>query len=225
MRRSAILAAIVPALLIGPGVGAGSIPALPPISLGPRCTDQPIVLNEPTDYVLTDVDIRGTYDAAALTLSGDIRTVNISRSRFGQVLAGGNGQAAAVLAQGASVQSLVATDCEFYDAENQLLSTADGTFGRVVFERCSFRVTESFLRQIIERNPWRLAPPTTEFSNIDRLELIDVEFDNTLVVIHPSVKQVIVRGQIDEIHVVDPGTQVIHLEAGQQASDIPSVTI
>ena len=129
----------------------------------------------------------------------------------------------AVQAQGANVASLTATNCEFYDAENKLLSTAEGAFGRVVFERCSFRVSDSFLRQIVDKNPWRIAPPTTEFANIDRLELLDVEFTNTLVVIHPSVRQVIVRGEISEIQVIDPGTQVIHLNGDQRADEIPTL--
>jgi len=106
-------------------------------------------------------------------------------------------------------------DCEFYDAENELVSLARGSFGHVVFERCTFRTSESFLRQIVERNPWRDSPPVAEFANIERLELLDVEFDNAKVIIHPSVKQVILRGDIRQIEVIDPGTQVIRLPAVQ----------
>ena len=46
---------------------------------------------------------------------------------------------------------------------------------------------------------------------------------NTLVVIHPSVRQVIVRGEISEIQVIDPGTQVIHLNGDQRADEIPTL--
>lgn len=224
MRRVFRIATLLSAVAcIAPGAQATDVAE--PVRIVSQITHSPLVLNQPADYVLDRVHIRGLLDLSALTLSGDIRSISITNSRFGQVLAGGNGQASAVLAQGANVGSFFATDCEFYDAENQLLSTTGGAFGHVVFERCAFRVSDSFLRQIVDKNPWRIAPPTTEFANIDRLELLDVEFTNTVVVIHPSVKQVIVRGQISEIQILDPGTQVIHLEDGQGPADIPALTL
>lgn len=182
-----------------------------------------IVLDQPMDYVLEGADVRGVYDAAALTLRGQIGSVSIRNSRFGQVLAGPDGQAAAIGSQGATVGRFTAVDCEFYDAENELVSLAQGSFGHVVFERCTFRTSRSFLQQIVERNPWRDGPPVAEFANIERLELLDVEFDNTKVIIHPSVKQVILRGDIRQIEVIDPGTQVIRLPAEQTADPVLAI--
>lgn len=187
-----------------------------PVMMAGLMTRSPIVLDQYRDYVLEHVDVRGVYDAAGLTLRGDIKSASIRHSRFGQMLDGGE-PAAAVRAEGATVGSFTAVNCEFYDAENQLLSLAEGNFGHVVIERCTFRTSDSFLREIVERNPWRTGPPTAEFANIERLELLDVVFDNTKVIIHPSVKQVILRGDIREIEVMNPGTQVWWLAPGQPA--------
>ncbi len=63
-------------------------------------------------------------------------------------------------------------------------------------------------------SPWRTWPPVTEFYNIDRLELLDNTFANTIVVIHPSVKKVIIRGEIPGLQIDDKNaTQVIRLPA------------
>jgi len=205
MRSTAIRCIILLGLLSG-----GSA-----LGLSPRTPSVAIVLDQPIDYVLQDLEVRSVFDAPAVTLRGEIKSVSIRNSRIGQVLAGPEGRAAAVGAQGATVRRFTAVDCEFYDAENELVSLARGSFGHVVFERCTFRTSESFLRQIVERNPWRDSPPVAEFANIERLELLDVEFDNAKVIIHPSVKQVILRGDIRQIEVIDPGTQVIRLPAVQ----------
>ena len=60
-------------------------------------------------------------------------------------------------------------------------------------------------------NPWRTTPPITEFFNIERLELLDNEFSNTTIIIHPSVKTVVLRGDISKMLIESPNTQVILL--------------
>jgi len=74
------------------------------------------------------------------------------------------------------------------------------------------------LRKIYSNSPWRTALPTTEFYNIDRLELLDNEYVNTTIVIHPSVKMVIFRGDVSKLRIQSPDTQVLRLEPGQDPS-------
>jgi len=174
--------------------------------------DAPLVLNQDTDFVLKDVYIKGLKDAAALTLAGKIASVNIQNCHFGEVTAGANGHAAALEASGAAVGSFTATDSAFYDAENQLVSFKEGSFGTVTFLHCIFKASDSFLKNVYAQSPWRTCPPVTEFYNIDRLELLDNQYTNTVIVIHPSVKMVIFRGDISNIQVESPNTQVIRLD-------------
>jgi hypothetical protein len=183
------------------------------ITLQDRTGDTPLVLSQPEDYILKNIRISGLRDMAALTLSGQIRSVTIENSRFGEIWSGANNKAAALEAVGASVGSFKVTDTAFYDAENQLLSLRDGTFRTVTFMHCSFKTSEAFLKKIYAENPWRTTPPTTEFYNIDRLELFDNEFSNTTIVIHPSVKTVVLRGDVSKLLIESPNTQVIRVPA------------
>ena len=186
--------------------------------------DSPIVLSQNTDYKLENVSVTKVRDTAALTLAGRIKSVLIQNSRFGQVWAGPNGRAAAVEASGAAIGSFIATDTEFYNAEHQLAGMKDGSFGTVVFLRCTFRTSDEFLREIYANNPWRTWPPITEFHNIERLELLDNLFSNTLVIIHPSVKTVVIRGDMTNIFIQDAQTQVIHLDSDPQPSTTTPLT-
>ncbi|HEY8666787.1 MAG TPA: hypothetical protein VIL86_08990 [Tepidisphaeraceae bacterium] len=187
------------------------------VTIKDRAGDTPLVLDQATDYVLNNVSISGLQDTAALTLSGRINSVAITNSRFGDVRIGANGRAAAMECAGALVGKFSADNSSFYDAENELASFKQGAFGTVTFKNCTFRTSESFLRQMYMNSPWRLSPPVTEFYNIERLELLDNTFINTIVIIHPSVKQVILRGDTSGIHVESADTQVILLNPGQPA--------
>ncbi len=209
--------------LAGYAASAGALDN-PAVVITGRMVDAPLVLDQYLDYELEQVEGRGGYDGAAVVLRGDVRSVSIRDSRFGLVTAGGRGQAAGIMAEEANIGHFQAVGCEFYDIENELLSLSRGHFGHVIIERCTFRTSESFLREIVERNPWRDGPPVAEFANIDRLELLDVEFDNTKVIIHPSVKQVILRGDIREIEVIDPGTQVMWLGRREEAERLAGQT-
>jgi hypothetical protein len=71
------------------------------------------------------------------------------------------------------------------------------------------------LKKVYAADPWRTSPPTTEFANIDRLELLDNEYSNTILVVHPSVKLVVFRGDVSNVRLQSPNTQVIRLEKGQ----------
>lgn len=209
-RTSSFLAtAIAPLLFIGSFAVADRTHA--EITLQDRHSDVPLVLDRPEDYIIRNVRISGLYDQSALTLSGPIRSVIIENSKFGNILAGGNRKAAALEAVGASVGNVKITDSAFYNSENQLVSLRDGSFGTVTFMHCTFKTSEAFLKKIYTANPWRTAPPTTEFYNIDRLELLDNEFSNTTIVIHPSVKTVVLRGDISKLLIESPDTQVIML--------------
>jgi hypothetical protein len=115
-------------------------------------------------------------------------------------------------AVGATVGAMTVSDSAFYDAENQLVSLRDGSFGTVTFLHCTFKTSEAFLKKLYADNPWRTAPPTTEFYNIERLELLDNEFNNTTIIIHPSVKTVVLRGEVSRLMIESPNTQVIRLE-------------
>ncbi len=183
------------------------------ITLQDRTGDSPLVLSQPEDYILKNIRISGLRDMAALTLSGQIRSVTIENSRFGEIWSGANNKAAALEAVGASVGTFTVTDTAFYDAENQLLSLRDGNFRNVTFMHCSFKTSEAFLNKIYAQNPWRSTPPTTEFYNIERLELFDNEFSNTTIVIHPSVKMVVLRGDVSKLLIESPNTQVIYIPA------------
>jgi hypothetical protein len=172
----------------------------------------PLVLDRPEDYVLRNVRIASLTDLAALTLSGQIKSVTIESSKFGDIRAGGNHKAAAMEAVAATVGAMTVSDSAFYDAENQLVSLRDGSFGTVTFLHCTFKTSEAFLKRVYAENPWRTAPPTTEFYNIERLELLDNEFNNTTIIIHPSVKTVVLRGDVSRLLIESPNTQVIRLE-------------
>jgi len=165
--------------------------------------------------------VTGLSDGAALVLTGRIDSVTIDRSTFGRVWSGPEGRAAGLECAGCVVGKLTATHSTFFDAENQLATLRDGSFGRVTFERCRFATSESFLKQIYANNPWRSTPPVTEFYNIDRLELLENEYSNTTVIIHPSVKQVILRGAMPGLRIENPqSTQIFQLAPGQRAETI-----
>jgi hypothetical protein len=181
------------------------------VTIQDRRGEGPLVLNQHEDYIVRNVRISGVTDQPALTLAGPIRSVTIENSKFGEIWSGPNRKAAAMEAVGASIGNFKVTDSAFYDAENQLVSLRDGNFGTVTFMHCTFKTSEAFLKKIYAANPWRTAPPTTEFYNIDRLELLDNEFSNTTIVIHPSVKTVVLRGDISKLLIESPDTQVIRL--------------
>jgi hypothetical protein len=199
-----------------------SFPCVASIAIKDRVMSQPLVLDQNEDYFLHKVVISGVTDAAALTLTGKINSVNLSNCMFSNVWSGMNSKAAAAESQGAIVGSFVATDTAFEDSQHQLLCLREGSFGTVTIQRCRFRTTDSFLKKIYASDPWRTAPPTTEFANIDRLELLDNEYLNTVLVVHPSVKVVIFRGDLSNVRLESPGTHVIRLEKGQDPSTINS---
>lgn len=188
------------------------------VTIKQRTVNQPLVLDQNEDYLLTKVYISGISDLAALTLTGKINSVTLEHCMFSNIWAGPNGKAVAAESQGAIVGSFIATDTAFEDAQHQLLCLREGAFGTVSFSRCKFRTSDSFLKKIYSEDPWRNSPPTTEFANIERLELIDNEYTNTILVIHPSVKLVIFRGDIANVRLASPNTHVIHLERGQDPS-------
>jgi len=184
--------------------------------------DRPLVLDENKDYELSDVSVTGLMDCAALTLSGRIKSVLLERCAFGRVWAGEDGKAAAMECAGAVVGTFTARQTTFFDAENELAALRDGSFGRVTFERCRFSTSDSFLKQIFANNPWRTTPPVAEFYNIERLELLDNEYSNMVLIIHPSVKQVVVRGRLPGLKLENPqATQLIQINPGQLASSVP----
>jgi hypothetical protein len=199
---------------------AFTLPAVASVTIRDRTISQPLVLDQNEDYYLHNVRISGITDLAALTLTGKINTVNLSHCVFSNIWAGNNGKAVATEAQGAIVKSFIATDTAFEDAQHQLLCLREGAFGTVTFQRCKFRTTDSFLKKIYAQDPWRTTPPTAEFANIDRLELIDNEYVNTILIVHPSVKMVIFRGDITNLRLQSPTTHVIRLENGQDPRTI-----
>jgi hypothetical protein len=207
------ITALLPGLLFTPAARAN-------ITIKDRSISQPLVLDQNEDYYLHKVFISGVTDFAALTLTGKINSVNLSNCVFSNVWSGMNGKATAAEAQGAIVGSFVATDTAFEDAQHQLLCLREGAFGTVSFQRCKFRTTDSFLKRIYANDPWRTTPPTTEFANIERLELIDNEYLNTTLIIHPSVKMVIFRGDVSNVRLQSPSTHVIRLERGQDPATI-----
>ena len=83
-----------------------------------------------------------------------------------------------------------------------------------------FTFSDAFLKRIYAQTPWRTWPPTVEFYNIDRLELLDNEYSNTMIVIHPSVKTVVFRGDISKVQVQSPNTQVIRLAPNQDPDTV-----
>jgi hypothetical protein len=197
-----------------------SLPATAAITIKDRTINQPLVLDQNEDYFLHKVFVSGITDMAALTLTGKINSVNLSHCIFSNIWAGANGKAVATEAQGAIVGSFVATDTAFEDAQHQLLCLREGAFGTVTFQRCKFRTTDSFLKKIYANDPWRSTPPTTEFANIERLELLDNEYVNTILIVHPSVKVVIFRGDISNLRLESPTTHVIRLEKDQDPATI-----
>ena len=194
---------------------AAAVPLLGGIVIKDRFTSEPLVLDQPDDYLLHNVRITGVTDLAALTLTGRINSVTIDQCAFSNVWSGVNGKATAAEAQGAVVGSLIVTESRFENAQHQLVCLKEGAFGTVSFARCKFKTSESFLKRIYADDPWRTKPPTTEFANIDRLELIDNDYANTILVIHPSVKMVVFRGDMANVKLQSPGTTVIKLKAGE----------
>lgn len=190
------------------------------VTIKDRTLSQPLVLDQNEDYFLHKVYISGVNDAAALTLTGKINSVNLANCVFSNIWSGINSKAAGIESQGAIVGNFVASDTAFEDAQHQLLCFREGAFGTVTFQRCKFRTTDSFLKKIYADDPWRTTPPTTEFANIDRLELLDNEYLNTILIIHPSVKVVIFRGDMTNVRLQSSGTHVIRLEKGQDPSTI-----
>jgi hypothetical protein len=190
-------------------------PARAAIAIKDRHSSEPLVLDQPDDYLLQNVRITSVTDLSALTLTGRINSVTIDRCVFANIWSGINGKASAAEAQGAVVGSLLATDSRFEDAQHQLICLREGAFGTVSFQRCKFRTSESFLKRIYADDPWRKQPPTTEFANIDRLELIDNEYTNTILIVHPSVKMVVFRGDMTNVKLQSPSTTVIRLKPGQ----------
>jgi hypothetical protein len=204
-------------------LAASVVPSLPiraDITLKDRTLTQPLVLDQNEDYFLHKVQVSGVTDLAALTLTGRINSVILSHCTFSNIWSGVNGKAVAAEAQGAIVGSFVATDTAFEDAQHQLLCLREGAFGTVTLQRCKFRTSDSFLKRIYSDDPWRTRPPTTEFANIDRLELLDNEYSNTILIVHPTVKTVVFRGDINNLRLESKGTHVIRLEKNQDPASI-----
>ena len=179
--------------------------------------NRPLILDQNADYRLSNVTVAGLSDCAALTLAGRISSIVIERSAFGRVYAGSDGKAAGLECAGAVVGKLAASNTSFFDAQNQLACLKDGSFQKVTFEHCRFSTSTEFVRRIYSENPWRSWPPVTEFYNIERLELLDNQYVNTTVIIHPSVKQVVIRGEVPGLQVVSAqATQLVRLAAGQK---------
>jgi hypothetical protein len=194
--------------------------ALAEIVIKDRAITEPLVLDQPDDYILHKVYISGLTDMAALTLTGKINSVTISKCLFGNIWAGMNNKATAAEAQGAIVNTFIATDTIFEDSQHQLVCLREGAFGQVTFRNCKFRTSDAFLKKVYSEDPWRAAPPTTEFANIDRLELIDNEYTNTVLIVHPSVKMLIFRGDISNVRLASPNTHVIRLHKGQDPASV-----
>jgi hypothetical protein len=190
------------------------------ITIKDRTLNQPLILDQNDDYLLHHVQVSGVTDLAALTLTGRINSVTLANCTFSNVWSGINGKAVAAEAQGAIVGSFVATDTAFEDAQHQLLCLREGAFGTVTLQRCKFRTSDSFLKRIYADDPWRTRPPTTEFANIDRLELLDNEYSNTILIVHPSVKVVVFRGDMNNLRLESKGTHVIRLERNQDPATI-----
>jgi hypothetical protein len=220
MRCSAVRPFPAALILAGVIIGAIALPGSAAILVKDRHTSEPLVLDQADDYLLQNVRITAVSDLAALTLTGRINSVTIDHCVFSNVWSGINGKAAAAEAQGAVVGSLLATDSRFEDAQHQLVCLREGAFGTVSFQRCQFRTSDSFLKRIYTDDPWRTTPPTTEFANIDRLELIDNEYSNTILVVHPSVKMVVFRGDMSNVKLQSPSTTVIRLSPGQDPAMI-----
>jgi len=215
--RSMKIAAFSLAGLLAAGIAAPSFGA---IHIKDRSVNEPLILDQQDDYFLSKVYISGVTDVAPLTLTGKINSVSLTSCIFSNIWAGMNSKAVCAESQGAIVGSFTATDSAFEDAQNQLLCLREGAFGTVTFTRCRFKTSDQFLKKIYAEDPWRQTPPTTEFANIDRLELLDNEYTNTILVIHPSVKLVIFRGDLTNVRLQSPGTHVIRLERGQDPSTI-----
>src|SRR3954469_1766735 len=172
-------------------LAATCLPTRADITIKDRTLTQPLVLDQNEDYFLHKVQVSGVTDLAALTLTGRINSVTLANCTFSNIWSGVNGKAVAAEAQGAIVGSFVATDTAFEDAQHQLLCLREGAFGTVTLQRCKFRTSDSFLKKIYSDDPWRTRPPTTEFANIDRLELLDNEYSNTILIAPRTVKPVV----------------------------------
>ena len=186
-------------------------------------SSSPLILNKHEDYLLRNVRVSGLNDQSALLLSGPIRSVTIENSKFGDIAAGPNRKATGLDSSQTSVATIKVSDTAFFDSENQLLCLRDGSFGTVTFLHCTFKNSDAFLKSIYVANPWRTTPPTTEFANIERLELLDNEFSNTTIVIHPSVKTVVVRGEIANLLVESAQTRVIKVPGAALPVEPPQV--
>ncbi len=213
--RALTAASMVAAVLALPAPAAQAA-----IHIKNRTVNEPLVLDQNEDYILHKVYISGITDVAALTLTGRINSVSLTQCTFSNIWSAMGNKAVCTESQGAIVGSFSATDSAFEDAQHQLICLREGAFGTVTFTRCKFRTTDQFLKKIYAEDPWRTSPPTTEFANIDRLELIDNEYSNTVLVIHPSVKLVVFRGDIANVRLVSPNTHVIRLERNQDPSVI-----
>src|SRR4051812_44802480 len=211
------VASVIPSLL---AALCFALPASAAITIKDRTINQPLVLDQNEDYFLHKVFVSGISDVAALTLTGKINSVHLAQCVFSNIWAGASGKATAAEAQGAIVGTFTAVDTAFEDAQHQLLCLREGAFGTVTFLRCKFRTTDSFLKKIYASDPWRSTPPTTEFANIERLELLDNEYVNTILIVHPSVKVVIFRGDISNLRLESPSTHVIGLEKDQAPATI-----
>lgn len=194
---------------------AGS--ALADIVLKDASLDRPVVLDTDTNYLLRNVNITNLTDAAALTLAGRIASVTLENCNLGRIVAGPEGKASAMECSGAVVGRFKATNTSFFDAENQLATLREGTFGTVTFDRCHFSTSERCLKEVQQKFPWRNWAPVTEFYNIECLELFDNDFSNTVIIIHPSVKKVVVRGQIPGLIIQNTNaTKVIQFTPGRE---------
>lgn len=174
----------------------------------------PLVLSDEQgpDHTVYNVQISRVKDSSALTLVGRLHTVLIDSCRIGNVVAGLSGRASGLDTANTMISSLTVVNTTFYDAEGPLVNLTAGSFGTVTFDRCTFLVSESFRRKMQTRNPWRQGGPAVQFANIHRLELLDNDFADIPVVIHPSVRQVVVRGPIANLHLLSEKTEMVILD-------------
>jgi hypothetical protein len=197
---------------------AFTAPARAEVVLKDVSLDHPIILDSNTDYVLKRVNVTGLADCAALTLAGRIQSVTLDSCSFGRVTAGPDGRAAGLACSGAIVNRFKAVNTDFFDAEEQLASLKEGSFGTVTFDHCRFTASDKFIQDIRQMTPWRNWAPLTEFYNIDRLELFDNDFTNTVIIIHPSVKQVVIHGRIPGMVIENPKmTRLVIVDANRGA--------
>jgi len=116
---------------------AFALPAGAGVTIRDRTVSQPLVLDQNEDYYLHNVQVSGVTDMAALTLTGKINSVNLSHCVFSNIWAGANGKAVATEAQGAIVNSFVATDTAFEDAQHSSSASAKARSARSRFSGAS----------------------------------------------------------------------------------------